>query len=143
MKEKILVSACLLGINCKYDGGNNKNEKLIEYLKDKEIIPICPEQLGGLPTPRIPAERLKNKVITKTKKDVTTNYQIGANEVLKLAKEFNIKKAILKSRSPSCGKDMIYDGNFSHTLINNHGVCAELLINNGIEVTSSDEWENK
>lgn len=140
MKEKVLVSSCLVGTNCKYDGGNNKNEKLINYLKNKEVILVCPEQLGGLSTPRAPAERIKEKVVTKDNKDVTENYKKGAEEVLKLAKKFQVKKAILKSRSPSCGKDKIYDGSFSHNLIDRHGVCAELLIKNGIEVISSDEW---
>ena len=141
MKEKVLVSSCLVGTNCKYDGGNNKNEKLINYLKNKEVILVCPEQLGGLSTPRVPAERIKEKVVTKDNKDVTENYKKGAEEVLKLAKKFQVKKAILKSRSPSCGKGKIYDGSFSHNLIDRHGVCAELLIKNGIEVISSDEWE--
>lgn len=140
MKEKVLVSSCLVGTNCKYDGGNNKNEKLINYLKNKEVFLVCPEQLGGLSTPRVPAERIKEKVVTKDNKDVTENYKKGAEEVLKLAKKFQVKKAILKSRSPSCGKDKIYDGSFSHNLIDRHGVCAELLIKNGIEVISSDEW---
>lgn len=140
MKEKVLVSSCLVGTNCKCDGGNNKNEKLINYLKNKEVILVCPEQLGGLSTPRVPAERIKEKVVTKDNKDVTENYKKGAEEVLKLAKKFQVKKAILKSRSPSCGKDKIYDGSFSHNLIDRHGVCAELLIKNGIEVISSDEW---
>ena len=140
MKEKVLVSSCLVGTNCKYDGGNNKNEKLINYLKNKEVILVCPEQLGGLSTPRVPAERIKEKVVTKDNKDVTENYKKGAEEVLKLAKKFQVKKAILKSRSPSCGKNKIYDGSFSHNLIDRHGVCAELLIKNGIEVISSDEW---
>lgn len=140
MKEKVLVSSCLAGTNCKYDGGNNKNEKLINYLKNKEVILVCPEQLGGLSTPRVPAERIKEKVVTKDNKDVTENYKKGAEEVLKLAKKFQVKKAILKSRSPSCGKGKIYDGSFSHNLIDRHGVCAELLIKNGIEVISSDEW---
>lgn len=138
-KEKILVSACLLGIDCKYDSTNNKNQKVIEYLKDKEIIPICPEQLGGLPTPRMPSERKDTKVITKEHSDVTRNYVKGAEEVLKLVKMYNIKKAILKSRSPSCGKDEIYDGSFSHKLIKRHGVTSEVLINHGVEVISSDE----
>lgn len=140
MREKILVSACLLGTNCKYNGGNNKNDKLIELAKTKDVILICPEQLGGLPTPRIAAERKNNKVITKDNKDVTTNYKKGAEEVLNLAKELNIKKAILKSRSPSCGKDKIYDGTFSNTLTKGHGITAELLIKNGIEVMESDEY---
>lgn len=139
-KEKILISACLIGINCKYNGGNNENSKLVELMKEKDLVPICPEQLGGLKTPRVSAERKQEKVITKEGVDVTKEYQKGAEEVLKLAKKLNIKKAILKSRSPSCGIDEIYDGTFSHTLIKRDGVAAELLKKNGIEVISSDRY---
>ncbi len=139
-KEKILISACLIGLNCKYNGGNNENSKLVELMKEKDLIPICPEQLGGLKTPRASAERTQEKVLTKEGIDVTKEYQKGAEEVLKLAKKLNIKKAILKSRSPSCGIDEIYDGTFSHTLIKRDGVTAELLKKNGIEVISSDKY---
>lgn len=139
-KEKILISACLIGLNCKYDGGNNENSKLVELMKEKDLVPICPEQLGGLKTPRASAERKQEKVITKEGVDVTKEYQKGAEEVLKLAKKLNIKKAILKSRSPSCGIDEIYDGTFSHTLTKKDGVTAELLKKNGIEVISSDRY---
>ena len=139
-KEKILISACLIGLNCKYDGGNNENSKLVELMKEKDLVPICPEQLGGLKTPRASAERKQEKVITKEGVDVTKEYQKGAEEVLNLAKKLNIKKAILKSRSPSCGIDEIYDGTFSHTLIKRDGVTAELLKKNGIEVISSDRY---
>lgn len=139
-KEKILISACLIGLNCKYNGGNNENSKLVELMKEKDLVPICPEQLGGLKTPRASAERKQEKVITKEGVDVTKEYQKGAEEVLNLAKKLNIKKAILKSRSPSCGIDEIYDGTFSHTLIKRDGVTAELLKKNGIEVISSDRY---
>lgn len=139
-KEKILISACLIGLNCKYDGGNNENSKLVELMKEKDLVPICPEQLGGLKTPRASAERKQEKVITKEGVDVTKEYQKGAEEVLNLAKKLNIKKAILKSRSPSCGIDEIYDGTFSHTLTKKDGVTAELLKKNGIEVISSDKY---
>ena len=96
MKEKILVSACLLGINCKYDGTNNFNEKVLDYIKDKEVIPICPEILGGLSTPRPPSEIILDKVVNNEQKDVTKEYRKGAEESLKLAKLFNVKKALLK-----------------------------------------------
>ena len=139
-KEKILISACLIGLNCKYNGGNNENNKLVELMKEKDLIPICPEQLGGLKTPRTSAERKQEKVITKEGVDVTKEYQKGAEEVLKLAKKLNIKKAVLKSRSPSCGIDEIYDGTFSHNLVKGDGVTAELLKKNGIEVISSDKY---
>lgn len=139
-KEKILISACLLGINCKYNGKNNKNMKLIELMKEYDLVPVCPEQLGGLPTPRPGAQRRKDKVITIEEIDVTKEYRQGAEEVLKLAKELDIKKAILKSRSPSCGVDAIYDGTFTNTLIKRDGVTAELLRKNGIQIVSSDEY---
>lgn len=139
-KEKILISACLIGLNCKYNGGNNENSKLVELMKEKDLVPICPEQLGGLKTPRVSAERKQEKVITKEGVDVTKEYQKGAEEALKLAKKLNIKKAILKSRSPSCGIDEIYDGTFSHNLVKGDGVTAQLLKKNGIEVISSDRY---
>ena len=132
--EKILVSACLLGINCKYDGNNNKNDKVLEYIKDKEVIPICPEIMGGLSTPRIPSEILNDKVINSEGLDVTDNFVKGANEVLYLAKLFNVKKALLKAKSPSCGVGEIYDGTFTHTKINGDGMTTRLLKENNIEV---------
>ncbi len=138
-EEKILISACLAGVNCKYNGENNKNTKVIELIKNGNAILVCPEQLGGLMTPRPSAERLNDKVITKDKRDVTEEYVRGANEVLSLIKRFNIKKAILKSRSPSCGKGKIYDGTFSHTLTDRDGVTAELLMKNGVEVITEEE----
>jgi len=138
-KEKILVSACLAGVNCKYNGKNNENKKIIELIKNKDVILVCPEQLGGLKTPRTPAERQGNKVVNKDNIDVTKEYQKGAQEVLDLAKKFNIKTAILKSKSPSCGKEKIYDGTFSNNLIDGNGITTELLEKNGIKVISSDE----
>ena len=133
-KEKILVSSCLLGLNCKYDGGNNYSNEIDEFLKDYDVIPICPEIMGGLPTPRVASERLGDKVITKDRKDVTEQYKKGAEETLFLAKKYDVKKALLKLRSPSCGSVKIYDGTFTHTVIDGDGVTAELLKNNGIEI---------
>lgn len=133
-KEKILVSSCLLGLNCKYDGGNNYSTEIDDFLKDYDVIPICPEIMGGLPTPRIASERLGDKVITKDGIDVTEQYKKGAEECLFLAKKYNVKKALLKLRSPSCGSEKIYDGTFTHTVIDGDGVTAELLKNNGIEI---------
>ena len=134
MKEKILVSACLLGTNCKYSGGNNYSEEVMEYLKDYEIIPICPEQLGGLPTPRPASEIIGDKVINNEGTDVTSNYQKGAEEALKIAKLLGIKKTLLKAKSPSCGNGKIYDGTFSGTLIDGDGITTKLLKENNIEV---------
>ena len=139
----ILVSACLVGINCKYNGGNNYNKKIFELVKKGEAIPICPEQLGGLQTPRIPSEIKiidgKRHVINKEGEDVTQNFEKGAEEVLELAKKLNIKKAILQPRSPSCGVGKIYSGNFNGELIEGNGILAELFIKNGIEVINPDE----
>lgn len=137
--EKILVSACLLGTNCKYDGTNNRNEKVLSYVKDKEVIPICPEILGGLATPRVPAERLNDKVITRENDDVTENFIKGACETLYIAKLFNVKKALLKAKSPSCGNGLIYDGTFTHTKKEGFGVTTELLRKNGIEVITEED----
>ena len=140
MKEKILISACLLGINCKYNGGNNYNEELINKLKNKyELIPICPEIYGGLTTPRKPSEIIENRVVNIDNEDVTDNYKKGALETLKTAKILNVHKAILKSKSPSCGKGQIYNGEFNNTLIEGNGITTKLLLENNIEVISDKE----
>ncbi|MBR6252407.1 MAG: DUF523 domain-containing protein [Clostridia bacterium] len=135
-----LISACLAGVNCKYNGNNNYNEKAFELVKRGEAIPICPEQLGGLMTPRIPAEiRIINdnrRVINKNGEDVTAQFEKGANEVLQLCKKLNVDKVILQARSPSCGVGKIYSGDFDGTLIDGNGITAQLLIDNGIEVES-------
>ncbi len=138
-KKKILISACLAGVNCKYNGDNNENKKIIELIKNEDVILVCPEQLGGLQTPRTPAEIKEGKVVNKDGIDVTKEYQKGAQEVLALAQKFNIKTAILKSKSPSCGKGKIYDGTFSGTLIDGNGITTELLEKNGIKVISSND----
>ena len=141
----ILVSACLCGVNCKYNGKNNLNEELLELLKKGEALLICPEQMGGLETPRRPSEiRIINgetKVFMDDGRDVTDNYKKGAEEVLRLAKELNINKAILRKKSPSCGCGEIYDGTFTHTKVEGNGVACELLLRNGIEVFTEDELE--
>lgn len=132
--SNILVSACLLGICCKYNGGCNKNERVIKLTEEHTLIPVCPEQLGGLSTPRCPSERCGDKVINKLGEDVTEFYKKGAEETLKLARIFNCEKAVLKEKSPSCGMGYIYDGAFSGTLTEGMGVTAELLKESGIEV---------
>ena len=134
-KKKILVSACLLGIDCKYNGKNNKNDKVIELLKTHDLIPVCPEIMGGLTTPRIPAEINENEVITKDEKNVTKQYQKGAEETLKIAELYNCQTAILKEKSPSCGCGKIYDGTFTGTLIDGDGITARLLKEHGIKIT--------
>lgn len=132
---KLLVSACLLGIDCKYNGKNNKNEQVLKLLKDHDLIPVCPEIMGGLTTPRTPAEINENEVITKDGKNVTKQYQKGAEETLKIAKLYNCQTAILKEKSPSCGCGRIYDGTFTGTLIDGDGITAKLLKEHGIRIT--------
>ena len=141
MKKRkiILCSACLLGIKCRYDGKDKLNKKVIELSKKKILIPVCPEQLGGLSTPREPAEQKGKRVITKSGKDVTQNFKKGAKEVLKLAKLFGIKEAILKQKSPSCGFGKIYDGSFSGKLIKGNGVTAALLKRNKIKIITEED----
>ena len=138
---KIMVSACLLGYNVKYDGKNNLNEDLIEFLKDYEVISICPEVMGGLFIPRIPAEIIKDKVINKEGIDVTNEYNLGAEKTLEIAKENDIKIAILKENSPSCGSNYIYDGTFSHKKIDGNGITAKILRENGIIVLSENNYK--
>lgn len=138
-----IVSACLAGVNCRYDGKNNLDKRILELVKRGEAILVCPEQLGGLTTPRDPSEIVYENGIIKVKsiknKDVTDNFERGAVEVLKLAKEIGTEKAILKSKSPSCGCGIIYDGTFSGKLIQGNGVTAKLLIKNGIEVLTEED----
>ena len=140
----ILISACLVGINCKYNGKNNYNEKALELVKSGKAIPICPEQLGGLTTPRNPSEikiiNNKRYVINNKNEDVTEQFVRGANEVLKLAKELDVEKVILQSRSPSCGVGKIYSGNFDKKLIDGNGILAQMLIENNIEVIDIEEY---
>lgn len=134
----ILVSACLCGINCKYNGSNNYNEEIFNMVKNGIAIPVCPEQLGGLTTPRIPSEIKNGRVINKEGIDVTDNFKKGALEVLELCKKLNITKVILKSKSPSCGKGKIYNGNFDGTLVEGNGVLTDILLKNNIEVITYD-----
>lgn len=139
----MLISACLVGINCKYNGKNNYNEKALDLVKKGIAIPICPEQLGGLTTPRNPSEIriIDNKVhvIDNKNNDVTKEFEKGAYEVLKLAKNLKVDKVILKSKSPSCGIGKIYDGTFSNNLIDSNGILANLLIDNNIEVVDIED----
>lgn len=138
MKEKVLVSACLLGVNCKYNGGNNYKEELLKKLADLEIIPFCPEIAGGLPTPRPASEINNKKVINIEGEDVTINFVKGATEALNLCQLLGIKKAILKAKSPSCGYGEVYDGTFTSKLVSGNGITAELLKENGIEVINDN-----
>lgn len=132
--EKLLISACLLGVSCRYDGKSKPLPEAEKLIEKYELIPVCAEIMGGLPTPRIPAEISGDKVITEDGREVTAEYLRGAEEVLRLAKLFGCKKALLKERSPSCGSGMIYSGNFDGTLVEGNGKTAALLIKNGIRV---------
>ena len=136
---KILVSACLLGENCKYSGGNNRNERVLEYVKGLEVIPICPEVMGGLSTPRPPAEIVDGVVINKEGVNVDMQYRLGAQRALEIALREGAEAAILQSRSPSCGVREIYDGTFSGTRIPGMGVTARLLKEHGIRVLDAGE----
>lgn len=138
-KENLLISACFLGINCRYDGKSIKLDCLDQLKEKYNLIPLCPEVLGGLNTPRKPAERKYNKVINSIGQDVTDFFVRGANEALKLAKLNNCRYALLKERSPSCGYGKIYDGTFSGNLIDGNGVTAELLAENGITVLGESQ----
>lgn len=138
-KQPILVSACLLGVCCRYDGESKPNADVIKLREKYILIPICPEVDGGLPTPRTPSERVGDKVMMRDGKDVTANYRKGAEEAMRLAREYSCTCAVLKARSPSCGSGRIYDGSFSGNLTDRDGVCAELLKKNGITVFTEDE----
>ena len=134
-----LCSACLLGIKCRYDGKSKTDQKAVKLSKKEILIPVCPEQLGGLPTPRAPAEQKGRRVFTESGKDVTKEFETGAEQVLKLAKLYGIKEAILKQRSPSCGSGQIYDGTFSGKILKGDGVAVALLKRNGIKVSSEED----
>ena len=136
---KIMVSGCLLGENCKYNGGNNYSEKVAEYIKGHEVISVCPECLGGLPTPRVPAEIVNGVVTNREGRNVDAEFRKGAEAALKIAKEERIDVAILQSRSPSCGVKQIYDGTFSKTIIDGQGVFAELMRKDGFQLIDVED----
>ena len=134
MKEKLLISACLLGRNCKYNGGNNYTP-LVEELKGRfELVPVCPECLGGLPIPHEPSERVGDQVLSRSGADVTAAFQRGAEKTLSIAKKAGVRRAVLKERSPSCGCGSVYDGTFSGRTAPGNGVAAELLLARGVEI---------
>ena len=136
---KIMVSACMLGENCKYSGGNNRREKVLEYIKGHDVFPICPEVMGGLPTPRVPAEIVDGVVMSKAGVNVDREYRLGAEKALEIAKREKIDLAILQPRSPSCGVTEIYDGTFTGRRIPGQGVTAALLIEHGFCVIDADD----
>ena len=136
---KILVSACLLGKNCKYNGGNNLNQGVLGFIEVHEVIGVCPEQLGGLSTPRLPAEIVDGVVTNKEGVSVDNEFRKGAQEALAVALENKVDLAILQSRSPSCGVKEIYDGSFSGKKIKGQGVFAKLLSARGIKVLDAED----
>ena len=138
---KILISACLLGCRCRYDGGSKPHPVVEKLAQRHELVPVCPEQLGGLPTPRPPAERRGDRVVTAAGGDVTEQYLRGAEEALMLCKLMGCQAAVLKERSPSCGSGAVYDGTFSGTLIAGDGVTAAALKAAGVPVYGESEAE--
>ena len=143
-KENVLVSACLLGVSCRYDGKSGERKEILELMKEYNFIPVCPEQLGGMETPREPSEIISGngeevRGVNRLGQDVTVCFTQGAREVLRLGKLFKCRRAILKERSPSCGHGVIYDGTFSGTTAAGSGVTAMLLEENGITVTGESD----
>lgn len=139
---KIGVSACLLGENCKYNGKNNFSSKLEEILKNHDLVAICPEVLGGLPTPRDPAEIVGEIVRTKDGRSVDDEFKKGAKKALELIKRSKVELVVLQSRSPSCGIGKIYDGSFTGKLINGDGIFAKLLKEEGIKAIDAEDLTN-
>lgn len=141
MKERLLISACLLGVRCRYDGESKPlpAEILAPLMEKYELIPVCPEVFGGLSTPRNPSERRGSRVVMNSGEDVTAQYARGAEETLRLARLFSCKTAVLKERSPSCGSGEIYDGTFSGKLTAGSGVTAEMLKSQDIAVLGESE----
>ena len=136
---KIMVSACLLGDNVKYNGGNNRHEKVLEYIKGHEVVPVCPEMLGGLPVQRAPGEIQDGIVRNEDGTSVDYEYRTGAAKALEIAESERIDMAILQSRSPSCGVNQIYDGSFTGRKIKGMGVFARLLSEKGYKVVDAED----
>ena len=136
---KVMVSACLLGKNCKYNGGNNLNPELLRLLAGHTVIPVCPEVLGGLPVPRIPAEIVNGAVVNREGISVDDAFRRGAEKALELAAAEQPDLIILQSRSPSCGTRQVYDGTFSGTLVRGKGVFAEMAVNAGFRVMDAED----
>lgn len=138
----IVVSSCLIGLKCRYDGKVSEYDAVNRFLKGKQFIPICPEQMGGLTTPRLPAEIVReNPVLIRNCEgfDVTDAFMTGVDDVMKIIDHFDVELAILKSKSPSCGSKNIYDGTFSSALIDGQGMLSRALMNKGIRVVNEQE----
>ena len=142
-QKKLLISACLLGAACRYDGKSVPlpPETIAALAEKYELVPVCPEQLGGLPTPRESSERRGDAVVTSSGNDVTAQYARGAQQALYLADTLGCRAALLKERSPSCGSGEIYDGTFTRSLIDGDGITAELLKKNGIKVYGESRFD--
>jgi uncharacterized protein YbbK (DUF523 family) len=140
---KVMVSACLLGDNCKYSGGNNRSEQLLSILAGHEVIPVCPEMLGGLPVPRIPAEIVDGIVTNRKGISVDAEFRRGAAAALDIARFKEVDLIVLQPRSPSCGLGMIYDGTFSGKLIPGNGIFASLAVDAGFRVINADDLAEK
>ena len=136
---RIVVSACLLGENCKYNGGNNFNERVLRYVAGHEVIPVCPEMLGGLPCPRKPVEWVGDRVLTKDGDDCTENFRLGVQRAMEIIADKRVDLAILQSRSPTCGVKQIYDGTFSGVRIDGQGALARALKERGIPLMDAED----
>ena len=139
-KGKILVSACLAGEYCRWDGGTNLVPEIKSLVDSGKAVAVCPEELGGLPTPRLPSERIGSRVVSSEGRDMTAEFRYGAEEALWVCKEKGCRLAILKAKSPSCGKGIIHDGLFDGGLVQGNGVTAQLLMESGIAVMTEQEW---
>ncbi len=136
---KIMISACLAGENCKYNGGNNRNEKVLRLMEENETVCVCPEKLGGLPTPRVPSEIRGGVVTARDGRIVDAEFRAGAERCLAIAREMKPDLIVLQSRSPSCGVKQRYDGTFSGTLTEGSGVTAQLLMENGFRIMDVED----
>jgi uncharacterized protein YbbK (DUF523 family) len=134
MKIEYVVSACLAGCKCRYDGKDNLCPKVKQLVEEGRAVTVCPEVMGGMTTPRIPSERKDGKIVNSIGEDNTKYFELGVEKSIEIVKEHNIKKAILKAKSPSCGNKYIYDGTFSKTLIEGKGLLAEKLSEIGVEI---------
>ena len=136
---KVVVSACLLGKNCKYNGGNNFSDEVARFIADREVIPVCPEVLAGLGTPRTPIEIRGDRVLSREGIDVTDRLKRAVAEILERLRNEDVDCVILKSRSPTCGVRQVYDGSFTGTLVDGTGVLAKALMENDYRVLDAEE----
>lgn len=136
---KIMISACLAGENCKYNGGNNRNEKVLQLMAEHDVILVCPEQMGGLPTPRVPSELRNGVVTTRDGRIVDREFRDGAAKCLEIARQEQPDLIVLQPRSPSCGVKQRYDGTFTGTLVEGSGVTAQLLMENGFRCVDVED----